>query len=338
MMKSRILIILFSLCTTLLSAFPVTDTISSPPVYASSLSGPTEACVEETSIYTCDLPLGCTPMWYINSIFQDSLSNIFEITWAEFGDFIVELTLVCDTVTIQEGSITVLVSNTPDTPTPIIGDDYVCIGTTSYYTTEVGEGESVLWKVDGIIQVSDSASMSYYWAESGNHLIEVRSQNDCGLSYPQYLDVLVTEMPVVDLGNDTTIFSWQVLQLDAGNSGSSYLWSTGETTKTIFVSETGYYEVVVSNPCGDNNDGINVDVIVGQDERSSGRVTVILMDNYVSVNMMNNKIILFQIFDIFGRLVKSGNNISKIYLPQNGVFYLKVTTSERLVFTHKFIK
>ncbi|HEC44878.1 MAG TPA: T9SS type A sorting domain-containing protein [Bacteroides sp.] len=54
----------------------------------------------------------------------------------------------------------------------------------------------------------------------------------------------------VDLGKDTTILKPATLQLDAGNPGTIYLWSTGETTRTINVDTTGIYWVRV---IGDHN-------------------------------------------------------------------------------------
>jgi len=44
-------------------------------------------------------------------------------------------------------------------------------------------------------------------------------------------------MPVVDLGMDTVHCGPLTLSLDAGNPGASYLWSTGETTQQVSVSE-----------------------------------------------------------------------------------------------------
>ncbi len=49
----------------------------------------------------------------------------------------------------------------------------------------------------------------------------------------------------VELGNDTTIVAPASLQLDAGNPGKTYLWSTGETTQTIRVDTGGVYYVTV---------------------------------------------------------------------------------------------
>jgi PKD repeat protein len=65
--------------------------------------------------------------------------------------------------------------------------------------------------------------------------------------------IRVNLLPVVDLGNDTTINASASILLNAGNPGSYYLWSTGDTTQTILVDSTGVglgtknYSVLVSD-------------------------------------------------------------------------------------------
>ncbi|MFZ4614203.1 MAG: hypothetical protein ACOYNH_11015, partial [Bacteroidia bacterium] len=65
--------------------------------------------------------------------------------------------------------------------------------------------------------------------------------------------------PTANLGNDTS-FCGTNYQLDAGNPGSLYLWSTGETTQTISLSSSGTYSVFVSNSAGESSDTINVSI------------------------------------------------------------------------------
>lgn len=48
---------------------------------------------------------------------------------------------------------------------------------------------------------------------------------------------IVKSDPVVELGADTTVLSCSAIELDAGNPGSIYLWSTGETTQSILLEE-----------------------------------------------------------------------------------------------------
>ena len=46
-------------------------------------------------------------------------------------------------------------------------------------------------------------------------------------------------LPVVELGDDFDMCANEMVLLDAGNPGSTYLWSTGATTQTITVDTTG---------------------------------------------------------------------------------------------------
>ena len=57
-------------------------------------------------------------------------------------------------------------------------------------------------------------------------------------------------MPIVSLGADAGLCPGAVLILDAGNAGSSYVWSTGATSKTIVISAAGSYSVTVTNAGG----------------------------------------------------------------------------------------
>ncbi len=52
--------------------------------------------------------------------------------------------------------------------------------------------------------------------------------------------------PILDLGPNSTVCD--LVTLDAENTGSTYLWSTGATTQTIDVTENGTYSVTVTNP------------------------------------------------------------------------------------------
>lgn len=66
----------------------------------------------------------------------------------------------------------------------------------------------------------------------------------------------------VNLGNDTTFCSGNLLSLNAGNAGASYNWSTTASTQTINVNTTGSYVVTVTNPVNSCQtiDAINVTV------------------------------------------------------------------------------
>lgn len=69
------------------------------------------------------------------------------------------------------------------------------------------------------------------------------------------INVSFNALPIVDLGADRNIYEGETLTLDAGVTGATYLWSTGETSQTITISEAGDYTVTVTNGNGCSNTG-----------------------------------------------------------------------------------
>lgn len=60
----------------------------------------------------------------------------------------------------------------------------------------------------------------------------------------------IRPVPVVDIGNDTTICPGITYTMDAGNPGATYAWSTGATMQTVTAGTPGTYSVVVTlNAC-----------------------------------------------------------------------------------------
>ena len=67
------------------------------------------------------------------------------------------------------------------------------------------------------------------------------------------------EAPELELGENVEVCDEIIL--DAGNTGSDYIWSTGETTQTIMVTETGTYSVTVTNIFGcSKTDAVTVNI------------------------------------------------------------------------------
>ncbi len=59
--------------------------------------------------------------------------------------------------------------------------------------------------------------------------------------------VTVVNAPVVNLGNDTSVCTGQTITLNAGNSGSTFLWSDNSAGQTLGVNNAGQYAVTVTN-------------------------------------------------------------------------------------------
>ena len=333
-----IIVTSFVINNPLLGACALLDTIPPPPENPISISGPTQSCVGTTSIYTSDIPLSCNAVWYVDGVLQSSTTGTLEITWSTSGNFNVLLEFECDTIIYIAGTILVDVVDVPAQPTPIQGDDNICINNTSYYTTMVGEGDICQWIVDEIIQISDSTTMSYYWSELGMHNIEVRAMNECGIGDASYLNVIVSELPEVDLGDDITIYEGNSVELDAGNQGCTYMWSTGDTTQTIVVMQSGTYEVTVSNACGSVWDDVVVEVIVGIEEVSKENIHIKIDGNFVRFEIPGVTIKQLQVFDIAGRIIAEYGNETQYLLPEKGIYTIRITTSNNRIVSFKVVK
>ena len=64
--------------------------------------------------------------------------------------------------------------------------------------------------------------------------------------------------PSLNIGNDTIICPGDTIILDAGHPGSTYSWSTGETTQIIQTNNEGIFFVNLSHVCGNLTDSIDI--------------------------------------------------------------------------------
>lgn len=139
-------------------------------------------------------------------------------------------------VTADNGSCThtdsILISLIP-APAPL-PDTAFCIG--QLHTLNAGTGQSWLWNTGATTQ-------SITISTTGNYSVIITS-NTC--IFHDTANVIFNPVPVVDLGNDTFFCTPQTLTLDAGNSATSWLWSTGATTQQITVNGAGSYFVTVT--------------------------------------------------------------------------------------------
>ncbi len=141
-------------------------------------------------------------------------------------------------VTNQYSCTTYDTINVSFNPLPVLNfpDDTIVCG--SMVLDANNPGSTYLWNNASSGQTLTVTSSGQYW-------VEVTAGNNCSLS--DTVNITVNPAPLVNLGNDTAICNGEILVLDAGNAGSSYLWHTGITTQTLQVSSTGDYWVSVTN-------------------------------------------------------------------------------------------
>ena len=105
-----------------------------------------------------------------------------------------------------------------------------------------GPGDSYVWSGG-----STGQFLTVY--SSGTYTVTVTdTASHCSAS--DSVQVTITALPVVNLGNDTAICGGGSVILSAKNAGSTYLWSNGNTASMDTVISTGNYSVTVTGPTG----------------------------------------------------------------------------------------
>jgi PKD repeat protein len=93
---------------------------------------------------------------------------------------------------------------------------------------------------------NNTSSQTTTVSTSGVYAVNVLTQAGC--SGTDTVSVTINNQPVVNLGPDTSICLANVI-LDAGNPGSTYLWSTSATSQSVTVG-SGTYSVTATDPSG----------------------------------------------------------------------------------------
>jgi gliding motility-associated-like protein len=158
---------------------------------------------------------------------------------------------------------------------------------------------------------SDGSTGASFTADSAGTYWVTASIGSCELSDT----VVVAFLASVELGNTTSLCDVeQGVLLDAGNPGSQYLWSTGQTTQTIVVSEAGEYYVNVIN----TSNCLLVDTIVVIGELGGG--TLYTPNTFTPNGNGNNDVFYcygtgitefhMQIYDRWGMLLFTSDDIT----------------------------
>ncbi|MBA7561018.1 hypothetical protein ES708_02652 [subsurface metagenome] len=101
----------------------------------------------------------------------------------------------------------------------------ICVGTPTTITP-AGDFTTHMWH--------DGSTGPTYTTDT-TEMVRIQVFDDAGCTAFDSVQVTAYPTPVVVLGNDTTLCGEMSLTLDAGNPGSIYNWSTGETTQQIEV-------------------------------------------------------------------------------------------------------
>ena len=190
------------------------------------ISGDTSVCPGGTTV------LDAGPGYYD---YQWGSGEVTQTKVASAGVHTINVTLnngcsYLDTITVTEGSASAALT--------ITGTLQICAGATT--TLDAGLGFSnYIWSNGDLVQTTTVAAGEY----------SVEADDSDGCKQRDTVTVVEQNNIQIDLGNDTTICASDSLLLDAGTGYASYIWSTGETTQTIYAKSGSYDVVVGANGC-----------------------------------------------------------------------------------------
>ncbi len=151
-------------------------------------------------------------------------------------------------------------------PAPVIfGDTVICEGTAGLvYTSQFDSAYVYVWEVTGgtIVKDDSSNTVTIDWLIPGKAKIRlIQYDTLAGCSGETELDITINPKPlvkIIPLG-DTEFCEGDSVELDAGSDYETYLWSTGDTTRSVIVRNAGIYHLVAYNEFGcSNSDSIEI--------------------------------------------------------------------------------
>ncbi|MCH8902447.1 MAG: gliding motility-associated C-terminal domain-containing protein [Bacteroidetes bacterium] len=186
-----------------------------------------------------------------------------------------------------------------------LGNDTTMCGGNLFYIDAGNPGASYLWSTGDTTQ-------SVGVTVTGTYSVTV-TVGSCIDS--DTIIVTFTPAPIVNLGNDTTLCLGDSIMLDAGNPGSSFIWSTGDTTQTIIVGSSNSYTVEVTNNNCTDRDTVTVTVLP-QLVVDLGNDTTLCIGFSAVLNAGNASAIF---------LWSTGDTTQTIIVSSSGVYTVKVT-------------
>jgi len=213
-------------------------TVHPLPTPTITVGGATTFCAGGNAILTCSP--GASYLWSTGAVTQ-------AITVTTSGNYTVTLTDANGCV--GTSAATAITVNPLPTPTiTASGPTSFCQGSNVVLTCTAGA--SYIWS-NGAITQSITVTMP------GIYTVTMTNANGCIGTSPS-ITVSVNAIPLINLGPDQNLCTGQTSTLNAGNPGSTYLWSTGGNTQTLVVSSAGTYWVQVSNGTCSASDTIHI--------------------------------------------------------------------------------
>lgn len=208
-----------------------------------TISGPPKACTGDTTWYSVPYFLTTYYDWSLTGgTIVDTSNNVVGIIWDEAGTYTLSIFALNE---CGSGNGTKNINVIETVPVEQSEDKTICEGSSAtfsvltvgvpYYEWSDAETGEVIGD-DFIITVTPDSTSTYV----------VTAEDEEGCNSYDTVTVFV-EYPSTESDTASYCIGGSVI-IDAGHEGATYLWNTGETTKTIEVNAAGTYIVTINAP------------------------------------------------------------------------------------------
>lgn len=163
--------------------------------------------------------------------------------------------------------------------------------------------------------------------------------NDVGCDSIVFTQIILNNLPVIYLGNDTLLCDGDSIILDAGTGMTSYLWSSGETSSFIEAENQGTYWVQVTdiNGCtAADSVNINFDICTGIDENNPFGIEIFPnpAGDYFFIQLPKEIFYEFVLTDISGKRVAKDSGQGKLQVDvshlADGAYLLQINIDKKI--------
>jgi PKD repeat protein len=125
-----------------------------------------------------------------------------------------------------------------------------CDSGTVSFSSQIFDADSIRWDF-GNGQFSNAPSAVIHYAAAGVYQVSLVAVDRLSMrADTAMIQITVDATPQVNLGADRYLCPGDSVMINAGNPGSSYLWSNGSLSNAVYLSLAGQYSVTVSSPHG----------------------------------------------------------------------------------------
>ncbi len=172
-----------------------------------------------------------------------SISAVLPANTAAGNDYRIRIIASSPFDTSAAGS-SIVVSRLPDQAFSISGPSQACAGSQTYSISSVAPNTTYTWSLsEGGTLTDNGTSATVNWTTPGTHTLTVTPSNDCGNGQARTLQVIISSgTPTITASGPLNFCQGGsvVLTSSAANGNT---WSTGATTQSITVTQSGTYSV-----------------------------------------------------------------------------------------------